>query len=154
MTQTQADISNDNILPADTHMAVQQMIKLSSDLVDVAENETQKLVQNDMLGFAMLQDDKEKLVGHYVQASQEFQTRLEEFRGTDENLLNRLDTLQKTLGERTKSNNVIVKRLNEKSEKNTMDSLLAVQEIAQTVHKRFPQGHGDDEVAQKSQANS
>ena len=88
---TAPDTANDNVLPSDAHMAMQKMIKLSGALVDLSESETQKLVQNDMLGFAMLQGDKEKLVKNYVQASQEFQARLEEFRGFDQALLDRLD---------------------------------------------------------------
>lgn len=150
MTNTPIETANDNILPSDAHMAMQKMIKISNELVTVAETETQKLVQDDMLGFAMLQDEKEVLLNHYVKASQEFQERLEDFRGLDKRLLDRLDVAQKALGERTKSNNIIVKRMNTKSEQKTMDSLLAAQEIAQTVHTNFPEPDMG-KVAQNSQ---
>ncbi len=150
MTKPQIDTANDNVLPSDAHMAMQHMIKISNELVTVAETETQKLVQDDMLGFAMLQDEKEILIGKYVQASKEFQGRLEDFRGLDKRLLDRLDIAQKALGERTKSNNVIVRRMNTKSEQKTMDSLLAAQEIAQTVHTNFPE-RNTAEVARNSQ---
>jgi len=149
MKHPHPEAANENILPSDAHMAMQQLIKLSNDLMNMAENETQQLVQNDMLSFSMLQPEKEVLVRKYVQASSEFKNRLEEFRGIDTTLLDRLDAVQKTLGERTHSNNVIVKRMNEKSQENTMDSLLAAQEIAQTVHTSFPESDETGEVAQK-----
>ena len=150
MTQDHnTDTANDNVLPADTHMAMQALIKISNTLTGLAETETQMLVRNDMLGFSMLQNEKEELVNRYVKASSEFKDRSHEFRGLDTTLINRLDTIQKTLGERTKSNNLIVKRMNQKSEEKTMDSLLAVQELSQTVHKRFPDSDTEHEVAQK-----
>lgn len=155
MTQNaQTQTSNDNLLPEDAHMAMQKLIKIASNLKDLAENETQRLVQNDMLGFSMLQGEKESLVNSYVQASGEFKKRLEEFRGMDPAILDRLDGIQKTLGERTKSNNVIVRRMHEKSQENTMNSLLAAQEIAQTLPIHFAEDHQQNEMAQESQGKS
>ena len=147
MTDPTTQTANDNILPADAQMAIQQLIKLSRNLTQLAESETQLLVQNDMLGFAMLQQEKEVVVNRYVKASDEFQSRLNEFRRIDPGLLDQLENIQKDLGERSQSNNVIIQRMNKKSQEKTVTSLIAAQEIAQKLCVKFPQDQQGEKMA-------
>jgi hypothetical protein len=57
---------------------------------------------------------------------------MEEFRGADKALLDRLDILQKTLGEKTQANNAMIAEMKRKASRRTQDTLLAVQEMGQT----------------------
>jgi hypothetical protein len=123
-----------------------QLISHSQKLVDLSDKETQALVQNDMLAFAILQYEKESLTNKYISISEEFRGRLEEFRYIDKSQLNKLEALQKTLGEKSHANNAIIAKIKHRIEKNTQQTLLAAQEIAQTknIHfeKNVQQGEG------------
>lgn len=123
--------ANVNILGTHINGAMQDMIKISQRLVSIAEQETQKLVQNDVLGFAYLQDEKDKFAKQYVQASKEFRMRISEFRGVDQGLLTRLNDLQTSLATKTRENNVIVERMKDKARANTQNTLFTTQELAQ-----------------------
>ncbi len=131
--------SNDNVLPREPERAMQHMITLSQKLINIAEAETQNLVQNDIVGFAILQDEKEKVTNSYARASREFRDRLNEFRGVERSMLDRLDALQKDLAIRTQSNNVIVKRIQNRAGDNAQKTLWNVQELAQQKVVQFPE---------------
>lgn len=135
---TKPALSIHALLPADPVIAVHKMIKFSKALVEMAERESQALVQNDMLTFAILQDEKEKLGAQYTAASEEFRQRLEAFRRVDRALLMRLEQLQRALGEKSHANNMIVEQIRKRSETNTQQTLLQAQEIAQRYHISMP----------------
>lgn len=118
-------------LPADRVQAINALIKVTQDLVALSEREAQALAQDDMMSFHIMQDEKGFLATRYERLSAEFRERLEEFRGTDPALLDRLDKLQKTLGENTTNNNVIVASIRDRSQQNTQNALFTVQEMAQ-----------------------
>ena len=122
------------LLPSDPHIALKAMIKTTESLIDFSDREAQALAKADMLNFAIMQDEKTVITDRYVQLSREFRTRLEEFRGADPGLLDRLEKLQIELGENAKHNNGIIDRLQNKSEKKATNALLEIQELSQN-HK-------------------
>ncbi len=126
------------ILPQDKAQALNALIKVTQNLLDMSDKEAQALAQNDMLAFAIIQDEKEYISERYTRLSAEFRGRVDEFRGTDKGLLDRLDNLQKLLGEKTRQNNVVVSALYQRSKAKTESTLLAAQEIGQQVHIRMP----------------
>lgn len=112
--QAAQQISNDQPhLPVDTAQALRSLIVLSERLLDFSERETQALIQNDMATFAILQDEKQAGANRYNAACQEFSERIEDFRGCDTTLLNRLETLQISLSEKMRSNCTIVNKIND-----------------------------------------
>ena len=135
--QINKKIAKHPAIPQDPATAVQRLINLTQTLVNMAERETQALLQNDILTFSILQDEKEILAGSYERASQDFRSRLNMFRGIDKTLLNRLETAQKDLGEKTSNNNEMVKRLNVTAKQNTQKTLLSVQELGQQRPVKF-----------------
>lgn len=128
---------------------MQQLIRISHQLVQLAENETQALVQQDMLAFAIMQHEKEKLAEQYTAASEQFRTRIEEFRNVDRNLLTQLETLQKTLAEKTQGNNAIIENIKSRAQQNTQQTLITVQELAQIKPVRIDSQPNTQEGAQK-----
>ena len=118
-------------LPENAAQAIQRLTKISQALLDLSERETQALVQNDMFTFSILQDEKELLASQYTKASEEFRSRLEEFRKIDRNLLGRLENIQKKLAEKTQGNNIIVTQMRQRAEKNTHKTLITAQELGQ-----------------------
>ena len=105
--------NNDNRAPGAVSpaAAVQRLIQVSQKLVDIGERETQALLQNDIMTFSILQDEKESVTSQYTAASNDFRSRLEDFRGVEKNLLGRLETLQKNIAEKARSNNTIIMRM-------------------------------------------
>lgn len=124
-------------LPAQPEQAMQILCKLSQSLIDLAEQESQALIQKDMLAFAILQDEKERLSKNYLGASQEFRTRLNEFRRLDKSIINRLEGLQNNLGERTNDNNRLIAQIKAQAERNTQHSMLIAQEYADSPRATF-----------------
>lgn len=122
------------LLPEDSGKALNMLIRLTQNLSQIADRETQALAQNDMLSFAILQDEKTLVTEQYVRASEEFRSKLNIFRGSDPALLNRLEKLQIDLGEKTKNNNESVNRIYDRAQTKTQSSLLAAQELGQN-HK-------------------
>jgi len=112
----------------------------------LAERESQALAQNDILSFAILQDEKALIAEHYAAASNEFRARLPEFRGMNPALLDRLEALQHRLGEAAKQNNASVSRIYEQSKENTQNTLLSAQELGQSKQVRFANDEKQDEV--------
>jgi hypothetical protein len=111
-----------------TVIAVQRLIQITQSLVTIAEKETQSLLLSDMLAFSILQYEKEKLAERYVAASEEFRSRIEEFRALDRALLNKLERLQKDLGEKTRANNEMMERMHDIAKKKTRGAIRVIQD--------------------------
>lgn len=120
-------------LDADPALALHELIKISKGLIDFADIEMQALVLGDMLRFAYVQQDKEKLAFRYTKASEEFRNRIEEFRGVNPGLLDQLDKLQIELKQRTQSNNIMVDQIRKKASANTKETLFTAQQLGQNV---------------------
>lgn len=133
----QNNTQNNQTLPQKPEGAVQQLCRISMSLLDLAERESQALIQRDMITFSILQDEKESLSQNYLNASEEFRTRLNEFRRVDSSLLTRLEGLQSKLGERTQDNNQLIENLRLKAEAKTQDGLLLAQEYGKSDRANF-----------------
>ena len=72
MTQAQSTNNAQNILPADQSMALKTMIAATQDLINFTEHESQALAKNEMMDFAVMQNEKTVLTERYVQLSKEF----------------------------------------------------------------------------------
>jgi hypothetical protein len=131
-------VANENVLPSSVNTAMREMISVSQKLVSIAEQETQKLIQNDWFGFSALQGEKEKIAERYVKISKEFRDRLPEFRKVDQSLLGQLDALQNTLAQKSKSNNTMIQRMRTKAQSNAHSTLIDAQSLAQKKVVRFP----------------
>jgi len=125
-------------LPAQPEIAVQHLCKLSQSLIDIAERESQALIQKDMLAFAIIQDEKERLSVNYLNASKAFRERLNEFRRVDTSIIGRLEKLQNQLGERTNDNNKLISQIKDQAEKRTQSALLLAQEYGVSQVANFP----------------
>lgn len=136
MTQD-INIDTQASLPSSPEQALQVLCQISQRLVDIAEQESQALVQNDMLALAILQDEKENISQRYLAASTEFRARMREFRRVSPALIKRLEDLQKTLGLRTKDNNALIAQIKMRAEHNTTQSLLLAQEYGKRPTARF-----------------
>lgn len=119
------------ILDRNVNLALRELVAISKKLVTLAESETQALVCGDMLRFACVQQDKESLAVRYAKASEEFRSRLEEFRSADKALLNQLSKLQDDLKQKTNDNNVMIQSIKKRSQAKTQSTLFSVQELAQ-----------------------
>jgi hypothetical protein len=128
-----------SILPTNAGGAIQRMIKISQSLLDLSDRETQALIQNDLLAFAVLQDEKELLADQYTKSSDEFRKRLHEFRSVDKTLIKKLEILQNKLADKAQENNMFVERMKTRAERNTQKTLLTVQELAQSKPVRISQ---------------
>ncbi len=124
-------VNSNSVLPQDTSQALNLLIRLTNNLSKLADRESQALAQNDMVAFAILQDEKMLVTEQYVKASEEFRINMNTYRGAEKPLLDRLEKLQAGLGERTKTNNDIVHNIYEHAKSRTQSSLLAVQELGQ-----------------------
>lgn len=134
MTQPNNQDASANVLPDQPVPALEAMLKITENMIDLSERETQALVHGDMLAFAILQDEKNVMANDYTQASNEFRQRIEQFRGQDPELIDKLEQAQNRLGQKAKSNNKIVEGMKTKSQEKTKNHLFTVQELAQ----RFP----------------
>jgi hypothetical protein len=130
-TARQAPATATPLLPQERSQALMHLIRLTQGLSALADKESQALARDDMLTFSVLQDEKELLANRYVRASEEFRNRLEDFRGADPTILDRLVALQKDLGEKTADNNQMISRIYQKARKTTQSALVTVQELAQ-----------------------
>jgi len=88
-----------------------QLCTQTQSLIDIAEQESQALVQNDLLAFAVLQDEKESLSTRYQNTAQTFQDRLNEFRNVNQISITRLEKLQEELRTASEENNVLLQRI-------------------------------------------
>lgn len=141
MTQMQQDSNTTasiNHLPAMPNNALSYLCKISQSLLDLAERESQALIQNDIMALAILQDEKENLSQRYMESSQEFRARVNEFRSSDKGLIHRLEKLQKQLAERSDDNNVLIAQIRDRAERNTQKTLLMAQEYGKSPRAKFP----------------
>lgn len=125
------------ILPQEKTQAVQHLIKLTRGLIDLGEREAQALAQNDMLSFAVIQDEKEMMAEHYAQASTEFRGRIAEFRGINAALIQRLSDFQTELGDVTAQNNRTVEGIYERTKSRTRKTLEEASEISREKKVAF-----------------
>lgn len=125
------------ILPQEKTQAMQRLIKLTRDLIDLGERESQALAQNDMLSFAIIQDEKALMAEQYAAASTEFRTRLPEFRGMNDALVKRLSDFQHELGDITSQNNRTVEGIYERTKDRTQKTLEEANEISQEKRVAF-----------------
>lgn len=117
-------------LPGSPVAALQALIRLSQSLLTLAEKETQALLLNDMLAFALLQHEKEKLAGDYAKASEEFRSRLEEFRNADRMLLGRLERLQKEMAEKASGNNMLIDQMYQRAQIKAREGVKAMNTLS------------------------
>ena len=139
----------DDVLPAEKTQALNMLIRVTQNLISISDRESQALAQNDLLSFAILQDEKAGLAEEYARVSVEFREKINSYRGADKTLLNRLEAMQNDLGEKTRNNNTMVTALYDRSRASTQSALLAAQEIGQRVHVRFDGGreHFNEETS-------
>lgn len=130
-------IAEQQLLPSDKEQAIKILINITENLINFSEREGQVLAQNDMMSFAVMQDEKSLITERYVQISQEFRARLEEFRGADPALLDKLDAAQKTLGENAQHNNKIIDQIQARAKKNTESTLVNAQKLGQQHPVKF-----------------
>ena len=125
--------NEDQVLGHNVNMALRELVKITKGLVEFADQETQALVINDHIRFAFIQQDKECLAERYAKASEEFRSRLDEFRSADKSTLLQLDKLQTELKEKTHSNNIVIEQIKKRATANTQSTLFTVQEMGQRV---------------------
>ena len=139
-TATAASISvRPSALDTDPTQALNALIRITQALVDFADREQQALAKDDMLDFAILQDEKAILTERYVAMSREFRNRLEEFRGRDIGLLDRLENLQKELSEKSQQNNDAINNVKTRARQKTSTTLFSAQELGQNHSLTFAQ---------------
>ncbi|MCD8497230.1 MAG: hypothetical protein LRZ85_03595 [Alphaproteobacteria bacterium] len=80
---------------------------------------------------------KNQLAERYVEMSREFRKRMEDFRGIDGALLDRLDMLQKELADVFHDNNKAVKRVQGYAYQATKSTLFTAQELSQKAPVEF-----------------
>lgn len=151
-TSSQSQNNEKTVLPAEKTQAMQHLIKVTQSLIEMAEKEAQALAQNDMLAFAILQDEKTLLAEHYAKASEEFRARLPEFRNLNNALLDRLERMQNRLGAISRENNDIVQRIYKSAEKSTKQTLLDAQEIGQNKVVHFMNGKKQKQEGEQNNA--
>lgn len=100
-----------NILPPDAIGAVNYMIRLIDQLIAVMDREAMAMTTRDTIAFAAAQDEKQRLTEIYTQASAEFGARLQEFRGVDAKIVDRLVARQEQLKSKTLDNSAALERI-------------------------------------------
>lgn len=146
----QAQKQSTNVLGKDVNQALRELVRLNKRLIDFADQETQSLVTSDHMRFAFTQQDKESLARQYMQASEEFRTRLDDFRHADKSILMQLDKLQIELKEKTQNNNVLIEQIKTRASANTQSTLFTVQELGQRVsfpETTAPKGTKEERIA-------
>lgn len=130
-------VSEQQLLPTDKNEAVKIMINITENLINFSEREGQALAQNDLMSIAIMQDEKTIITERYVALSTEFRNRLEQYRGADAALLDRLEALQKSLGENTRHNNKIFNQIQNRAQKKTEAVLMTSQQLGQSCPVKF-----------------
>lgn len=126
-------------LPREKSQAINTMIRITQNLLALAEREAQALAMSDMLAFAILQDEKTLVVEQYTALSGEFRTNIEFYRGADKVLLDRLESLQGALAEKTRGNNACVEGLYGRTRGQIHSALVTAQELGQQRSVSFGQ---------------
>ena len=104
------------LLPEEPRQAVETMLKLTEELVARIEIETNAVAANDGTTFTVNEESKETVIDLYQQAANEFHQRLNEFQGVDKGLIAKLETAQNSLGQTTKNNLALLKKLQPEEE--------------------------------------
>lgn len=102
-----------HILSKEPRQAVEEMTKITEELVARMEIETNAVASNDGTTFTMNEMNKEHVANLYTQAAGEFRARLGEFKKVDRGLLDKLDAAQQSLGQSTKNNLALLEKLQE-----------------------------------------
>ncbi|MCI5060940.1 MAG: hypothetical protein MRY79_07700 [Alphaproteobacteria bacterium] len=102
-----------HILSQDPRQAIEEMIKISEELVARIETESSAVANNDGTTFTINEMNKEGVADLYQQAANEFHARLPEFKNVDKSLIAKLDEVQKSLGQSTKNNLALLAKLQE-----------------------------------------
>ncbi|MGH1455686.1 MAG: hypothetical protein ACRBDI_02805 [Alphaproteobacteria bacterium] len=123
----------DTVLGRDVNHALRELVRLSKKLIEFADQEMQALIKSDHITFAFTQRDKDSFARAYAKASEEFRSRLDEFRNADKGLLMQLDALQTQLREKTASNNEMIGQIKKRASANTQSTLFTAQELGQRV---------------------
>ena len=104
---------NKQILANEPRQAVEEMITLTEELVARIEIESNAVATNDGTTFTTNEPSKEHVADLYSKAADEFHGRIHEFKGVDKALIAKLDAAQKSLGQTTKNNLKLLKKLQE-----------------------------------------
>lgn len=99
------------ILANDPRQAVEEMITITEELVARIEIETNAVATNDGTTFTTNEGNKEHVANIYKKAADEFHGRIHEFKDVDKDLIAKLDAAQKSLGQSTKNNLKLLKKL-------------------------------------------
>jgi hypothetical protein len=102
-----------HILSKEPRQAIEEMIKITEELVARMEIETSAVATNDGTTFTMNEMNKEHVADLYTQAAHEFHARIDEFKTVDKTLIAKLEKAQKSLGQSTKNNLALLKKLQE-----------------------------------------
>lgn len=139
-------------LPEGKEKALAALMKITKDLVYMAEQEEQALATSDMLQFAVLQNEKNMLAERYSQYSYQFSKRIEEFRGTDTKTLDELDALQVTLNDKARMNNDVVKRHADRARNQTKHKTLSADQLSGRAHIKWDLQLMAQETSQANQS--
>ena len=105
------------ILATDPRQAVEEMYKITEELVARMEIETSAVATNDGTTFTTNEINKEHVADLYTKAAAEFHKRLDEFHDVDKVLIEKLSQAQASLGQTTNNNLALLKKLQEQEEK-------------------------------------
>ena len=103
----------ETILSKEPRQAVEEMLKITEELVARIEIETSAVATNDGTTFTMNEMNKEHAANMYTKAANEFHQRIDEFKGVDQGLVDKLEAAQKSLGQTTKNNLSLLEKLQE-----------------------------------------
>ncbi len=131
-TQDPRQNTSTEVLPRQPVDAVLTVIKVTQSLLNLAERETQALLQNDALHLGIMHSEKEKLSERYAATAKEFRNRLNDFRRIDRGLLDKLEKAQVALAAKMSENRELIKQMYLRAQSNTQSTLFNAQEIGQT----------------------
>lgn len=105
-----------NILSKEPRQAVEEMLKITEELVARIEIETSAVATNDGTAFTMNEMNKEHVADLYTKAATEFHGRLDDFQQVDKTLIAKLEAAQQSLGQTTKSNLKLLNKLQDQEQ--------------------------------------
>lgn len=102
----------DKILPDEPDAAMKKMIELTQECLALAESEDEKITRNDMVQFAVNEQNKVPAFAMYEAAAAEFRERIDSFQGkVNPMLVTELQRLQLELRERAENNNIRLEQI-------------------------------------------
>ncbi|MEM6782042.1 MAG: hypothetical protein AAF569_09290 [Pseudomonadota bacterium] len=102
----------DKILPDGPDEAVQKMIDLTQECLALAVSEDEKITRNDMVQFAVNDENKGRAFAMYEQAAGEFHERMDSLQGkVNPTLITELQRLQLQLREQAENNNMRLEQI-------------------------------------------